>query len=185
MSTSVLIQPSQFELRPLKVTSPESPAAGLYAVRFLYPESQNWQTRFPTFVLPAVAEAFKAGRVAEVHLVTLDQGSPAQRALPGSPDYVVLSVVLTDGTGVGCVPDELYRCRRRLLLCAILLATCAAILWPVAPGPAGLLLGLSTQPLRSAFRVPTKALFSIGATHFRPQAKIADDVCKNSAQIRL
>lgn len=167
MGSFIFLQPRKFELRPLKVESPDSPSARLFAVRFLFDGSDNWQTRFPTHVEPAVVAEFNAGNVVEVHLETLDYKGAAQQALPGAPEYSVLSAVLADGTGLDCVPAELLWSRRRQLLYAAVFACGGLALLAHMPAIAGLLLGLATQPLRTAFAIPTKARFSTRATRFK------------------
>lgn len=169
MGAFVLLQPRQFELRPLDVSSSDSPAAGLFAVRFLFDGSRNWQTRFPTYVPSSAVDEFKAGNVVEVHLETLNDRGAAQRALPGAPQYAVLSMVLADGTGLDCVPPELFRARRRILLSAAALAVGGLALLAQAPVLAGLLFGLATHSLRTALAIPLKARFSTRATRLRPR----------------
>lgn len=164
MSSSFLIQPRQFELRPLRVSPPGSPSECLYAVRFLFEGSDNWQTRFPTHVPPEVVTEFEAGNVVEVHLESLDDQGPAQRSLRGSPNYVILAAVLSDGTGLDCVPRELLKTRRGYLLRALAAVALGLVLVKSAPVLGGLVLGLATQPLRTALGVPTKARFSTRAT---------------------
>ena len=139
----------------------------LFAVRFLFGGSDNWQTRFPTYVAPSVVAEFNAGRVVEVHLETLDYRGTAQQALPGAPEYVVLAALLADGTGLDCIPVELVRARRRQLVYAAALAMVGLAFATQAPILAGLLLGLAAQPLRTAFAVPAKARFSTRATQFK------------------
>jgi len=139
----------------------------LYAVRFLFDGSDNWQTRFPTHVPQEVLAEFEAGNVVEVHLEILDDRGPAQRSLRGSPSYVILAVVLADGTGMDCVPTELLKARRGYLLRALAAAALGLALVNWAPVLGGLVLGLAAQPLRTALGVPTKAQFSTRATSVR------------------
>lgn len=174
MSSSILLQPRQFELRPVNSSLPDSPRAGLFAVRFLFEGSTNWQTRFPTYVSPEAQAAFESGRVVEVHLETLDHHGVAQKALKGWPEFVVMGVVLDDGTGVDCVPTELVRAKVRHFVGAAALAGCAVAAMSYVPIVAGLVLGLATQPLRTAIAISVKARFSARATRRAPFKRLAN-----------
>lgn len=161
MRFATLIQPAQFELRPVNATPPDTSSSRLFALRFLFQNSENWQTRFPTFVSASVVPEFQAKRVVEVHLEALPQNGAAQQSLPGSPDYVVLSVLLADGTRRDCVPPELKRARNQYLWRAAYMAIAGSAALTFMPSLGGLLIGLATHPLRTALGIPIKPSHSV------------------------
>lgn len=163
MASFVLLQPLQFELQPLKVSPPASPRSGLFALRFLFDGSVNWQTRFPTYASPSAVNAFRRGAVVEAHLETLDYKGAAQKSLKGAPEFVVMGLVLADGTRVDCVPRELVLARMRHLLCGVAVAAVGLAIAGRAPVLAGLILGLSTHSLRTALGIPVNPRLSTPA----------------------
>jgi len=164
MSSRILLQPIQFEVKPLSGSGLRDEPQSTYSLRFLFSEGGVWQSRFPTHIPPEFVAEFEAGRVVEAHLETLDLNGIPQQSLHGSPDYAVLGILLSDGTKLLGIPKTWVRARRRRIGLALVTAAAGAMLVGATgflPALGGLLLGLSLQPLRTALGIPVKAAFSV------------------------
>lgn len=147
--------PFDLRLAPTSVNGVNSSVEDLYSLRVQYLSTGAWQVFHSVHVPKPLQEALSSGTVESFHLETIIPNSPTERALPGSPSYLVMGVRLKGGPELECVPAKLRATKAAYLALGVAASACAvALLSATYTWTGALILVAGTHAIRTARGIP-------------------------------